>query len=78
MIYQNTQNENTQNQFADAIKELQLGKLLRKANISKDCGIPMLVPDYSVIKLMPGKLGALFIELPILLLPSSCIFLPHP
>ena len=39
MIYQNTQNENTQNQFSNAIKELQLGKLLRKSNIKKSCGI---------------------------------------
>lgn len=33
------QNENTQNQFSNAIKELQLGKLLRKSNITKSCGI---------------------------------------
>lgn len=39
MIYQNTQTENTQNQFSNAIRELQLGKLLRKANITKNCGI---------------------------------------
>ena len=39
MIYQNAQNENTQNQFSNAIKELQIGKLLRKANIRKSCGI---------------------------------------
>ena len=35
MIYQNAQNENTQNQFSNAIKELQIGNLLRKANIRK-------------------------------------------
>jgi hypothetical protein len=39
MIYQNTQTENTQNQFSNAIRELQLGKLLRKANITKNCGV---------------------------------------
>lgn len=39
MIYQNTETENTQNQFSNAIKELQCGKLLRKANITKNCGI---------------------------------------
>lgn len=39
MIYQNTQTENTQNQFSSAIRELQLGKMLRKANITKNCGI---------------------------------------
>ena len=40
MIYQNEQIENTQNKFSNAIKELQIGKLLRKANITKACGIP--------------------------------------
>lgn len=40
MIYQNTEIENTPNKFSDAIKELQLGKLLRKANITKNCGVP--------------------------------------
>ena len=35
MIYQNTQFENTQNQFSNAVKELQIGKILRKANIKK-------------------------------------------
>ena len=39
MIYQNTQTENTQNQYSNAVRELQLGKLLRKANITKNCGI---------------------------------------
>lgn len=40
MINQNTGFENIQNQFSNAFKELQLGKLLRKANITKNCGIP--------------------------------------
>lgn len=40
MINQNTGFENTQNQFSNAFKDLQLGKLLRKANITKNCGIP--------------------------------------
>ncbi len=39
MINQMSQNENTQNQFSNAIRELQIGKLLRKANITKSCGI---------------------------------------
>ncbi len=39
MIYQNTETENTQNEFSNAIRELQLGRLLRKANITKNCGI---------------------------------------
>ena len=39
MINQMNQNENTQNQFSDAIKELQIGKLMRKSNITKSCGV---------------------------------------
>lgn len=33
------QNENTKNQFSSAIKELQIGKLMRKSNITKSCGV---------------------------------------
>ncbi|MCI8586743.1 MAG: hypothetical protein HFI92_12820, partial [Lachnospiraceae bacterium] len=32
-------NENTQNQISNAIRELKVGKLLRRANITKTCGI---------------------------------------
>ena len=39
MIYQNDKNENIQNQFSNALKELQIGKLLRNANITKSCGV---------------------------------------
>ncbi len=39
MINQMNQNENTQNQFSNAIKELQIGKLMRKSNITKSCGV---------------------------------------
>lgn len=39
MINQITQNENVKNQFSNAIRELQIGKLLRRANIIKSCGI---------------------------------------
>ena len=39
MINQIDQNENTQNQFSNTIRELQIGKMLRKANITKSCGI---------------------------------------
>ena len=56
MIYQNTQNENTQNQFANAIKELQLGKLLRTANITKNCGIPAYeVFQFLLLLVFQGK-----------------------
>ena len=40
MIYQNESIENTQNQFSNAIRQLQLGKLLRSSNITKNCGVP--------------------------------------
>ena len=39
MINQINQNEKTQNHFSNAVKELQIGKLLRKANITKSCGV---------------------------------------
>ena len=39
MIYQNDKNENTQNQFSNALKELKIGKLLRNSNITKSCGV---------------------------------------
>ena len=39
MIYQNDKKENPQNQFSYALKELQIGKLMRKSNITKSCGI---------------------------------------
>ena len=39
MIYQNNKNDHTENQFFHALKELQIGKLLRKSNITKSCGV---------------------------------------
>lgn len=39
MINQMNQNDHTPNAFSDAIKELQIGKLMRKSNITKACGI---------------------------------------
>ncbi len=56
MIYQNVQTENTQNQFSDAIRELQLGKLLRKSNITKNCGIPAYeVFQFLLLLVFQGK-----------------------
>ena len=49
MINQMSQNENTKNQFSNAIKKLQVGKLLRKANITKSCGISA----YEVFRFLP-------------------------
>ena len=40
MINQMNENENTQNKFSYAIKELKIGKLLRQSNITKNCGVP--------------------------------------
>ena len=48
MIYQNTEIENTQNQFSNTIKELQIGKLLRKSNITKNC----VVPTYEIFQFL--------------------------
>ena len=39
MINQMNQNDHTPNTFSDALKELQIGKLMRKSNITKSCGI---------------------------------------
>ena len=39
MINHISQNENTKNDFSKTIKELHIGKLLRRSNISKNCGI---------------------------------------
>lgn len=56
MIYQNTEIENTQSQFSNAIKDLQLGKLLRKANITKNCGIPAYeVFQFLLLLVFQGK-----------------------
>ena len=43
MIYQNDTFENTENLFANAVKDLQFGRLLHKSNVRKSCGIPVLV-----------------------------------
>lgn len=56
MIYQNAETENTQNQFSNAIKELQCGKLLRKANITKSCGVPAFeVFQFLLLLVFQGK-----------------------
>lgn len=56
MINQVSQNENTQIQFSRAIRELQLGKLLRKANIRKTCGIPAYkVFQFLLLLVFQGK-----------------------
>ena len=56
MIYQNAETENTQNQFSNAIKELQLGKLLRKTNITKNCGVPAYeVFQFLLLLVFQGK-----------------------
>jgi len=56
MINQMSQNENTQNQFSNAIRELKVGKLLRKANITKNCGIPAYeVFQFLLLLVFQGK-----------------------
>ncbi len=61
MIYQNAEIENTQNRFSNAIKELQMGKLLRKANITKNCGIPAYeVFNFTVVSISRKELISIF------------------
>lgn len=56
MINQMNQNENTQNEFSYAIKELKLGKLLRQCNITKNCGIPAFeVFQFLLLLVFQGK-----------------------
>ena len=56
MIYQNTQTENTQNLFSNAIRQLQLGKLQRKSNITKSYGIPAYeVFQFLLLLVFQGK-----------------------
>ena len=40
MINQMNQNDHTPNAFSNTFKELQIGKLMRKSNIKKSCGVP--------------------------------------
>ena len=56
MIYQNTELENTQNQFSNAINQLKLGKLLRSSNITKNCGVPAYeVFQFLLLLVFQGK-----------------------
>lgn len=56
MIYQNNTNENTQNLFSNTIKQLQLGKLLRKSNIKKFCGVSAFeVFQFLLLLVFQGK-----------------------
>ena len=56
MINQMNQNENTQNKFSYAIKELEIGKLMRKSNITKNCGISAFeVFQFLLLLVFQGK-----------------------
>jgi hypothetical protein len=56
MIYQNHSIENTQNQFSNAINDLRIGKLLRKSNVTKSCGIPAFeVFQFLLLLVYQGK-----------------------
>lgn len=56
MINHISQNENTKNDFSKAIKELQIGKLLRRSNISKNCGISAFeVFQFLLLLVFQGK-----------------------
>lgn len=56
MIYHNCDFENTLNTFSAAICDLQLAKLLRKANITKSCGAPAFeVLQFLLLLAFQGK-----------------------
>lgn len=56
MIYQTNEFENTQNTLSNAIKELQIGKLLRQSNIRKSCGVPAFeVFQFLLLLVFQGK-----------------------
>ena len=56
MINHMNQNENTQNKFSYAIKKLEIGKLMRKSNITKNCGIPAFeVFQFLLLLVFQGK-----------------------
>lgn len=56
MIYQTNEFENTQNTFCYAIKELQIGKLLRQSNIRKSCDVPAFeVFQFLLLLVFQGK-----------------------
>ena len=56
MINQISQNENTKDDFSKAIQELQIGKLLRRSNISKNCGISAFeVFQFLLLLVFQGK-----------------------
>ena len=56
MINHISQNENTKDDFSKAIKELHIGKLLRRSNISKNCGISAFeVFQFLLLLVFQGK-----------------------
>ena len=56
MINQIDENVNTQNEFSNAIKQLKIGGLLRKSNITKSCGIPAFeVFQFLLLLVFQGK-----------------------
>ena len=56
MINHISQNENTKDDFSKAIKELQIGKILRRSNISKNCGISAFeVFQFLLLLVFQGK-----------------------
>ena len=56
MINHISQNKNTKNDFSQAIKELQIGKLLRRSNILKNCGVSAFeVFQFLLLLVFQGK-----------------------
>lgn len=56
MINQMNTNDHTENQFFHALKELQIAKLLRRANITKTCGVSVYeVFQFLLLLVFQGK-----------------------
>ena len=62
MIYHSDKNENPQNLFSETIRELQLGRLLRRSNLTKSFGIPAYeVFQFLLLLVFQGKICFVFL-----------------
>ena len=56
MIYQNDTFEKTENLFINAVKDLQIGRLLHKSNVRKSAGVPVTdVFQFLLLLVFQGK-----------------------
>ena len=79
MIYQTTPNDHTENQFFHALKELQIAKLFRKANITKSCDVSAYeVFQFLLLLVFQGKNLFRFLILLAVKVTSAFDRLPRP